>query len=70
MATILAPNRQYDGVSAGVQFTRGVGVCTDPRLIAWFEGKGYTVQDDPEPPAQPAEPEPVPVKKKARKGER
>lgn len=45
MAKILAPNKQYDGISAGIKFTNGVGECTDPYLINWFTSKGYVVEE-------------------------
>jgi hypothetical protein len=41
---IIAPNKQYNGISAGVQFKDGVGECTDPHLIEWFAKKGYVVE--------------------------
>lgn len=44
MAKILAPNRRYDGITAGVAFKEGVGETTDPRLIKWFKSRGYTVK--------------------------
>lgn len=46
MAKILAPNKGYSGLSAGIQFLDGVGECTDPYLIDWFRSKGYTVELD------------------------
>lgn len=46
MAIIKAPNTEYNGVSAGVQFSNGVGECSDPYLISWFQEKGYTVVPD------------------------
>lgn len=73
MAIIKAPNTEYNGVSAGVQFSNGVGECSDPYLISWFQEKGYTVVPDaaemklpvPEPETEPeskpeTEPEPKP----------
>lgn len=46
MANIFAPNKDYDGVSAGIQFSKGVGETSDPLLIDWFKVKGYTVELD------------------------
>lgn len=46
MAKIYAPNEQYNGVSASVAFTNGVGECADPVLIEWFRDHGYTVEAD------------------------
>lgn len=60
MARIVAPNEQYNGTSAGVAFERGVGVTDDPRLIAWFQSRGYRVELPDEAP--PEEPPPAPVK--------
>jgi hypothetical protein len=48
MAIIKAPNSEYNGVSAGVQFSNGVGECSDPYLISWFQEKGYIVEPEPE----------------------
>lgn len=42
---IIAPNKNYTGISAGVAFAKGVAECKDPRVIAWFENHGYTVTD-------------------------
>lgn len=44
MARIYSPNKQYNGISATVDFTQGVGECADPHLIEWFKEKGYTVE--------------------------
>lgn len=46
MAKIYAPNKQYTGISAGVNFVNGIGECTDPYLISWFETKGYIVEKE------------------------
>ena len=45
MAKIFAPNKKYNGISAGVKFVNGVGETNDPRLIKWFKSKGYKVED-------------------------
>ncbi len=45
MAKIICPNKQYDGVSASVTFTNGVGETDKPNLIAWFREHGYTVEE-------------------------
>jgi len=47
MAKIIAPNRQYNGVSATVNFVNGVGECTNPYLIKWFKSRGYEVIEEP-----------------------
>ena len=44
MAKIFAPNKKYNGISAGVKFVNGVGETNDPRLIKWFKSKGYKVE--------------------------
>lgn len=43
MAKIIAPNRSYSGISAGVVFQDGEGQCEDVRLLDWFEVHGYQV---------------------------
>lgn len=44
MAKIHCPNKQYSGISAGVQFINGVGETTDPYLLSWFRSHGYEVE--------------------------
>jgi hypothetical protein len=46
MAKIVAPNDQYSGISATVQFNQGVGNTADPWLIEWFRSRGYTIVED------------------------
>jgi hypothetical protein len=46
MAKVLAPNKQYDGFSATIKFSQGVGECTDPLLLDWFRNHGYTVEEE------------------------
>jgi hypothetical protein len=48
MAKVLTPNKDYDGISAGVTFVKGVGECADPYLLGWFKSKGYTVEGESE----------------------
>jgi len=43
---IIAPNEEYNGVSAGIEFVQGIGHCTNPHLISWFVEKGYTVVEE------------------------
>lgn len=45
MAKIIAPNKEYNGISAGVQFKSGVGHTENENLIRWFESKGYVVEN-------------------------
>ncbi len=44
MAVIYAPNKEYTGISAGVPFFCGKGKTDNPQLIAWFQEKGYYVE--------------------------
>lgn len=46
MAKIIAPVAGYTGVSASVQFEKGVGHTDDPHLIEWFEKKGYEIESE------------------------
>lgn len=44
MVKIIAPNKQYTGISAGVSFVHGEGETDNPHLIEWFKSKGYEVE--------------------------
>jgi hypothetical protein len=44
MANIYAPNKQYTGISAGVNFINGFGETDNPHLIDWFKKHGYNVE--------------------------
>lgn len=44
MAKIIAPNKQYAGISAGVLFVNGEGETDNEYLMNWFERKGYRVE--------------------------
>lgn len=46
VAKIIAPNKNYNGLSASVMFVNGIGECTDPYLISWFKKKGYRVEEE------------------------
>lgn len=48
MARIIAPNREYAGVSAGVSFQGGEAHTDDLHLIEWFRAHGYAVLDEDE----------------------
>lgn len=61
MARIVAPNKEYAGVSAGVPFTGGEGNTDSQYLIKWFHDHGYEVIKEPEVVA--------PAQKKGRKKE-
>lgn len=50
MAKIYAPNRQFTGVSASVNFINGVGETGDPHLLHWFKTHGYTIEGENEKP--------------------
>ncbi|WP_099205646.1 hypothetical protein [Scatolibacter rhodanostii] len=57
MTKIIAPNKQYAGVSAGITFVNGVGETEDEHLIKWFESKGYNIEREEPLPEQEEEPE-------------
>ncbi|EPY06634.1 hypothetical protein PAALTS15_13557 [Paenibacillus alvei TS-15] len=44
MAKVIAPNQQYNGLSATIMFVNGVGETDDPHLLEWFSSKGYQVE--------------------------
>lgn len=44
MAKIIAPNKEFNGLSAGVTFVNGVGYTDDENAIRWFSSRGYTVE--------------------------
>jgi hypothetical protein len=46
MATILSPNKQHNGISAGVRFTAGVGQTDRPAALAYFRKAGYGILPD------------------------
>ena len=46
MATIKAPNSEYNGTSASVEFVNGEGHTSNQTLLAWFRKHGYEVVDD------------------------
>ena len=58
MAKIIAPNKEYNGVSAGVRFCNGQAECSDKWTIDWFKEHGYKVEEAASQP-QPVAPEPV-----------
>lgn len=51
---IIAPNKAYNGESAGVTFINGVGIAKDGKSVDWFESKGYTVEAIKEPKSSKA----------------
>ena len=56
MAKVIAPNKQYTGISAGVTFVNGVGETSNPELLKWFERHGYKVEKEPKAPKAPKDP--------------
>jgi len=60
MTKIIAPNKQYTGVSASVSFANGVGETDKPHLIEWFKDHGYELQNDAPPDATKKEDTPKP----------
>lgn len=68
MAKVICPNKDYEGVSAGVKFSKGIGECTDPYLIGWFKEKGYEVEEEPE-VTETVQEEPEAKSKRSRKSE-
>lgn len=45
MAKIIAKNKAFNGLRAGVEFVRGQGETDDKNLIKWFAENGYTVEE-------------------------
>lgn len=41
---IYAPVKEANGVYASVRFVNGVGETDDPKLIKWFQDRGYTIE--------------------------
>lgn len=41
MATIKAPNSEYEGTVGGVAFTGGEAETDDDRMVSWFREHGY-----------------------------
>lgn len=62
MTRIIAPNKEYAGISAGVSFRGGEGCTDNPYLIGWFKAHGYEVID------QTTESKPAEKPKRRRKG--
>ena len=49
MAKVYAPLKDYNGISASVEFVNGVGETDNENLLEWFEEKGYTVEREDKP---------------------
>ena len=43
---IFAVNSEYNGVTAGIKFDKGVAFCDDDNLVSWFINAGYRVEED------------------------
>lgn len=41
---IIAPNKEYSGISAGVPFVNGTATTESENAALWFESKGYAVE--------------------------
>lgn len=57
---IIAPNKNYTGESAGVNFINGEGIAKGGKSVDWFRQKGYEVEEiiesrEPETPETPEE---------------
>ena len=51
MAKIYSNNKQYNGISAGVNFVNGVGESNLLHLISWFKENGYTIVENKREPS-------------------
>ncbi len=51
MAKIYSNNKQYNGISASVNFVNGVGESNLPHLLAWFKENGYTIVENKREPS-------------------
>jgi hypothetical protein len=51
MAKIYSNNKQFNGISASVNFVDGVGESNIPHLLSWFIECGYTVIEEKKEPS-------------------
>ncbi|HBP62781.1 MAG TPA: hypothetical protein DD730_00565 [Desulfosporosinus sp.] len=51
MAKIYSKNKQYNGISASVNFINGVGESNLPHLVSWFQENGYTIVENKRAPS-------------------
>lgn len=70
VATIKAPNNQYEGEVGGVKFIGGMATTSDEHMVKWFSGHGYEVIEDAAEENLPVpEPEEKPVKRGRKKAD-
>ena len=51
MAKIYCKNKNFNGISASVNFVNGVGETKVSHLIFWFKENGYTVEEEKREPS-------------------
>ena len=51
MAKIYSNNKQFNGISASLNFVNGVGITYDPYLASWFQESGYIVEEEKREPS-------------------
>lgn len=68
MAKIYAPNKQYNGITAGIRFVDGVGETDNECLLEWFKKSRYMVVEEvkPEPPLPVSPVTPQVIEEKAK----
>lgn len=49
MAKIYSNNKEFNGISASINFVDGVGVTDNSYLISWFKEHGYIVEIEVKP---------------------
>lgn len=42
---VIAPNKDYNGVTATVKFEKGVGETSNPYFVEWLKAHGYKVEE-------------------------
>lgn len=45
MAKVYSPNKEYNGITAGVQFSNGVGETDDKYILGYLKEKGYRIEN-------------------------
>jgi len=51
MAKIYCNNKEFNDISASVNFVDGVGDSNIPHLISWFQENGYTIIEEKREPS-------------------